>query len=270
MRGERRGRAVERARLPRLAEVAALDAAGSDFAASGGEDYELLLACPPDAANRRWRVSRARTASALRHRAVLSTAMRSPRSIRHCSTSRHETPDGRSLDPARMASHAGRCRRARDARRVGGPGRADAAASSTRSAAPRAVASRDRRATSAPFPELSSSGSGCSTTRARAGCRYRLAARRPVARSRARRRDADLFAHGARSTRRASWRAARPNLASALAVRPSRPSDRGARSFCREEGAAKVNPERRRRTSIRRSRSCSRRSAPSAAGTCGT
>jgi thiamine-monophosphate kinase len=40
------GARIERARLPRLTEVAALDAAGSDFAASGGEDYELLLACP--------------------------------------------------------------------------------------------------------------------------------------------------------------------------------------------------------------------------------
>ncbi len=38
---------VWRDRLPRSAEVAALDAAGADFAAAGGEDYELLAACPP-------------------------------------------------------------------------------------------------------------------------------------------------------------------------------------------------------------------------------
>ena len=42
------GAIVERARLPRLAEVARLDAAGHDFAACGGEDYELLFACPED------------------------------------------------------------------------------------------------------------------------------------------------------------------------------------------------------------------------------
>jgi thiamine-monophosphate kinase len=42
------GAIVEHARLPRSAEVAALDAAGSDFALNGGEDYELLLACPPE------------------------------------------------------------------------------------------------------------------------------------------------------------------------------------------------------------------------------
>jgi thiamine-monophosphate kinase len=46
------GAVIERERLPRLAEVAALDAAGNDFAASGGEDYELLLACPPSLAAR--------------------------------------------------------------------------------------------------------------------------------------------------------------------------------------------------------------------------
>ena len=41
------GAIVERALLPRLAEVAALDEHGGDFAATGGEDYELLFACPP-------------------------------------------------------------------------------------------------------------------------------------------------------------------------------------------------------------------------------
>jgi thiamine-monophosphate kinase len=40
------GAHVERESLPRLAEVAALDAAGEDFAANGGEDYELLVALP--------------------------------------------------------------------------------------------------------------------------------------------------------------------------------------------------------------------------------
>lgn len=40
------GAIVERARLPRLPEVARLDAASHDFAACGGEDYELLFACP--------------------------------------------------------------------------------------------------------------------------------------------------------------------------------------------------------------------------------
>jgi len=40
------GAIVERALLPRLPEVATLDASGADFAVSGGEDYELLLACP--------------------------------------------------------------------------------------------------------------------------------------------------------------------------------------------------------------------------------
>ena len=42
------GAVVERARLPRLDALARLDAAGRDFAACGGEDYELLLACPDD------------------------------------------------------------------------------------------------------------------------------------------------------------------------------------------------------------------------------
>ena len=40
------GAVVERALLPRLPEVAALDASGHDYAATGGEDYELLVACP--------------------------------------------------------------------------------------------------------------------------------------------------------------------------------------------------------------------------------
>jgi thiamine-monophosphate kinase len=34
--------------LPRSQEVAALDAAGGEFAATGGEDYELLAACAID------------------------------------------------------------------------------------------------------------------------------------------------------------------------------------------------------------------------------
>jgi thiamine-monophosphate kinase len=42
------GAVVERARLPRGPDVAALDQGGSDFALNGGEDYELLLACPPE------------------------------------------------------------------------------------------------------------------------------------------------------------------------------------------------------------------------------
>jgi thiamine-monophosphate kinase len=41
------GAVVDRERLPRLPEVAALDASGADFAATGGEDYELVFACPP-------------------------------------------------------------------------------------------------------------------------------------------------------------------------------------------------------------------------------
>ncbi len=41
------GAEVERARLPRLVQVAIRDASGSDFAATGGEDYELLAALPP-------------------------------------------------------------------------------------------------------------------------------------------------------------------------------------------------------------------------------
>jgi thiamine-monophosphate kinase len=41
------GALVERERLPRSAEVQARDAAGGDFALSGGEDYEVLFACPP-------------------------------------------------------------------------------------------------------------------------------------------------------------------------------------------------------------------------------
>jgi len=40
------GAIVDRERLPRLPAVAARDAAGADFAACGGEDYELLVACP--------------------------------------------------------------------------------------------------------------------------------------------------------------------------------------------------------------------------------
>lgn len=44
------GATIERALLPRLAEVARLDAAGNDFAARGGEDYELLVAWPAERA----------------------------------------------------------------------------------------------------------------------------------------------------------------------------------------------------------------------------
>lgn len=40
------GAVVDDARLPRLPAVARLDAAGASFAGTGGEDYELLLACP--------------------------------------------------------------------------------------------------------------------------------------------------------------------------------------------------------------------------------
>ncbi|MBY0278313.1 thiamine-phosphate kinase [Candidatus Binatia bacterium] len=42
------GAIVERARLPRLPAVARLDATEHDFAACGGEDYELVVACPDD------------------------------------------------------------------------------------------------------------------------------------------------------------------------------------------------------------------------------
>ncbi len=41
------GAEIERERLPRTTTVAALDRDGADFAATGGEDYELLIACPP-------------------------------------------------------------------------------------------------------------------------------------------------------------------------------------------------------------------------------
>lgn len=41
------GAVVVRDDLPRSPDVARLDASGHDFAASGGEDYELLVACPP-------------------------------------------------------------------------------------------------------------------------------------------------------------------------------------------------------------------------------
>jgi thiamine-monophosphate kinase len=44
------GALVARARLPRLPEVARLDASGQDFAATGGEDYELVAALPPEVA----------------------------------------------------------------------------------------------------------------------------------------------------------------------------------------------------------------------------
>jgi thiamine-monophosphate kinase len=40
------GAEVGRDRLPRTSGVARLDAEGADFAATGGEDYELLAACP--------------------------------------------------------------------------------------------------------------------------------------------------------------------------------------------------------------------------------
>ncbi len=46
------GAVIERANLPRLSEVAARDRAGEDFAATGGEDYELLVAVPDAAAAR--------------------------------------------------------------------------------------------------------------------------------------------------------------------------------------------------------------------------
>ena len=41
------GALVENERLPRSPEVARADRAGASFAAGGGEDYELLVACPP-------------------------------------------------------------------------------------------------------------------------------------------------------------------------------------------------------------------------------
>lgn len=53
------GAIVERARLPRLPEVARLDASGHDFAACGGEDYELLVACPDDVVARLDEIARA-------------------------------------------------------------------------------------------------------------------------------------------------------------------------------------------------------------------
>lgn len=40
------GAEIERERLPRTPGVAKLDREGNDFAATGGEDYELLVACP--------------------------------------------------------------------------------------------------------------------------------------------------------------------------------------------------------------------------------
>jgi thiamine-monophosphate kinase len=42
------GAVVERQRLPRSAAVAARDGADGDFALVGGEDYEILFACPPE------------------------------------------------------------------------------------------------------------------------------------------------------------------------------------------------------------------------------
>jgi thiamine-monophosphate kinase len=42
------GARIERERLPRSAAVAARDADGADFALAGGEDYEVLFACPPE------------------------------------------------------------------------------------------------------------------------------------------------------------------------------------------------------------------------------
>lgn len=46
------GASVARDELPRLPAVAELDASGADFAATGGEDYELLFACPPELGER--------------------------------------------------------------------------------------------------------------------------------------------------------------------------------------------------------------------------
>lgn len=53
------GATVDRDRLPRLPEVARLDATEHDFAASGGEDYELLLACSDDVVARLDEIARA-------------------------------------------------------------------------------------------------------------------------------------------------------------------------------------------------------------------
>ena len=44
------GAEIERERLPRSPEVARRDGDGEEFAARGGEDYELLFACPPELA----------------------------------------------------------------------------------------------------------------------------------------------------------------------------------------------------------------------------
>jgi thiamine-monophosphate kinase len=53
------GARVERALLPRLPEVAARDARGEDLAATGGEDYELLAACPQTLVSRLPELARA-------------------------------------------------------------------------------------------------------------------------------------------------------------------------------------------------------------------
>ena len=42
------GAEIQRDALPRTDGIARLDARGADFAATGGEDYELLIACPPE------------------------------------------------------------------------------------------------------------------------------------------------------------------------------------------------------------------------------